>query len=206
MLIIGICGASASGKSTLAKAIHERLDNSLIITQDCYYFDRAQLPFEERCRINYDDPLSFDHALLLSDMTRLSKDEAIAQKGYDYVNHCRADTNEPVGPTDVAIIEGIHAFYDEALRDKMDFKLYMQVDADVCLLRRVKRDIRKRGREIESIYAQYLESVKPMYDLHIRNYSKHADVIVAGGGKNQAIVDVLVHYIQSGIKTGGIVT
>ena len=99
----------------------------------------------------------------------------------------------------VVLVEGIHVFYDAAVRDLMDFKIYIQVDPDVCLLRRVKRDLRDRGRTIEGVYQQYLETVKPMYEKHIRNYVEYADLIVARGGKNARIVDILAHYINSGM-------
>ncbi len=200
MLTIGICGASGSGKSTLARALFDRLSQkSIMITQDCYYWDHSDLPFEQREHINYDEPAAFDHNLLLSDILQLQRGEPITKKGYDYTNHCRADTDELIHPAEALIFEGIHAFYDPRLRDAMDFKLYMYVDPDICLLRRIKRDIKKRGRQIDGIYEQYLSTVKPMFDQHIAHYRDHADVIVAHGGKNQRIVDVLVHYINSGM-------
>ena len=104
-----------------------------------------------------------------------------------------------IEPADVVLLEGIHVFYDPEVRDLMDFKIYVQVDPDVCLLRRVKRDLRDRGRTIESIYKQYLDTVKPMYEKHIRGYVEYADLIVARGGKNARIIDILAHYINSGL-------
>jgi len=198
MLIIGICGASGSGKSTLADELAAKLDKKCVyLKQDSYYRDHSDLPFEERERINYDEPSVFEHDLLRDDLFALREGKCITTKGYDYANHKRADSNELIEPADVVIIEGIHVFYDAAVRDLLDFKLYVQVDPDVCLLRRVKRDIRDRGRSVESIYRQYLETVKPMYEKHIRNYVEYADVIVAHGGKNAKIVDILAHYINT---------
>ena len=198
MLVIGICGASGSGKSTLAKELESRLDKRCVsLKQDSYYRDHSELPFEERERINYDEPSVFEHDLLREDLFALREGRAITTKGYDYTNHRRNDSDEMIEPADVVIIEGIHVFYDAAVRDLLDFKLYVQVDPDVCLLRRVKRDIRDRGRSVESIYRQYLETVKPMYEKHIRNYVEYADVIVAQGGKNVKIVDILAHYINN---------
>lgn len=200
MLTIGICGASGSGKSTLARALFERLSQkSIMITQDCYYWDHSDLPFEAREHINYDEPAAFDHDLLLADILRLRRGEPITKKGYDYAQHCRADTGELVYPAQALIFEGIHAFFDPRLRDAMDFKLFIHVDPDICLLRRIKRDINKRGRQINGIAEQYLTTVKPMYDQHIAGYRDFADVIVVGGGKNQRIVDILAHYINSGM-------
>ena len=197
-LMIGICGASGSGKSTLARALHERLaDNCLMITQDCYYHDRSALPLEARQKINYDEPAAFDHDLLLFDIKQLRGGESITRKNYDYAMHCRADSDERIGPAKVIIFEGIHAFFDSRLMDLMDFKIYIHVDPDICLLRRVKRDIKKRGREIEGIAEQYLTTVKPMFDQHIQGYRNLADIVAVGGGKNPRIVDLLSLYIEA---------
>lgn len=200
MLTIGICGASGSGKSTLARALFERLkQRCILITQDCYYRDRSELPLEAREKINYDEPAAFDHDLLLDDMRKLRCGETITKKGYDYALHCRADSGEPIHPAQTLIFEGIHAFYDPRLLEIMDFKIYIHVDPDICLLRRIKRDIKKRGRQIDGIAEQYLTTVKPMFNQYINGYRDFADVIVVGGGKNQKVVDVLAHYIESGM-------
>jgi len=200
MLIIGICGASGSGKSTLAEELVNKINRpAVLINQDAYYRDHAYLPFEERAKINYDEPGVFEHNELLYDMKQLASGNRITKKSYDYTHHCRADaTDEYIEPSDVVIIEGIHTFYDERLRDLMDFKIYIKVDPDICLLRRVKRDINKRGREINGIYEQYLSTVKPMYEKYIKNYIDYADLIVAGGGKNAKISDILAFYINAG--------
>ena len=200
MLIIGICGASGSGKSTMAKALCQKLERRCIyIKQDSYYKDHPDMTFEERERINYDEPEAFEHDALRDDLIRLRRGESITEKDYDYTHHRRCDPGYTIEPADVVIIEGIHVFYDPEVRDLLDFKIYIQVDPDVCLLRRVKRDIRDRGRSIESVYRQYLDTVKPMYEKHIRNYVEFADLIVARGGKNAKIVDILAHYINSGM-------
>ncbi|MDL2206814.1 uridine kinase [Eubacteriales bacterium OttesenSCG-928-N13] len=200
MLTIGICGASGSGKSTLARSLLSAIDQDcVLITQDCYYKDHSHLPFSEREEINYDEPDAFEHELLFSDIQQLVNGQPITRKGYDYAEHMRADSDELIHPSDVLVFEGIHAFYDPMLRNLLDFKLFVQVDPDICLLRRVRRDINKRGRHIDGIALQYLTTVKPMFERYIRNYSEHADVIVAGGGKNKKIVDVLAHYINSGM-------
>ncbi|MBQ4158485.1 MAG: uridine kinase [Clostridia bacterium] len=200
MLIIGICGASGSGKSTLAEELVKKITKpAVLINQDAYYRDHAYLPFEERAKINYDEPGVFEHDELLYDMKQLSEGKSITRKQYDYANHRRADqTNELIHPADIVIIEGIHAFYDERLRDMMDFKIYIRVDPDICLLRRVKRDINHRGREINGIAEQYLSTVKPMYERYIKTYIEYADLIVAGGGKNAKISDILAFYINAG--------
>lgn len=198
MLFIGICGASGSGKTTLADELAKMINKSiLIINQDAYYYDHPDMSFEARCQLNYDEPGIFDHDLLLGDVTSLLNGNRVLRKRYDYSNHRRAPQKEEyLEPHDVIIVEGIHAFYDRRLRDMMDLKLYVRVDSDICLLRRIQRDINERGRAIDNISSQYLATVKPMFDQYIRNYEQHADVIVAGGGKNAKINEILASYIN----------
>ncbi|MDD5904357.1 MAG: uridine kinase [Clostridium sp.] len=197
MLIIGICGASGSGKSTLAKELATMVNRSiLIINQDAYYLDHPDLSFEERCLLNYDEPSSFDHDALLKDVQTLMAGRPITRKGYDYAHHRRADTEELIYPPDVLLLEGIHCFHDERLLRLMYLKLYMNVDADICLLRRIERDITERGRSIDSISHQYRQTVRPMFEKYIRNYVNLADVIVAQGGKNARIVEILAGYVS----------
>lgn len=162
MILIGICGASGSGKSTLADALANRLgDRCLVIQQDCYYRDHPDLSFTERAKLNYDEPGIFDHDLLLHDMNTLISGQPITRKAYDYTQHRRADTDELIYPHDVVILEGIHCFFDPRLMKLMFLKLYMKVDADICLLRRIERDILERGRSIDSISDQYRATVRP---------------------------------------------
>lgn len=202
MLFIGICGASGSGKSTLAEALKERLgDRCFVLQQDAYYKDHSHLPFERRVALNYDEPVIFDHDLLLGDVQTLMEGKPITRKAYDYTHHLRADReNELIEPRDVLILEGIHSFHDKRLRNLMFLKVYMKVEPDVCLLRRIQRDIKERGRDIDGIAEQYMKTVKPMYDQYIRNYIQYADTIVAGGGKNARIVDILAGYVQDALS------
>lgn len=199
MLFIGICGASGSGKSTLAEELATMVNRSiLIINQDAYYYDHPDLTFEERCALNYDEPSIFDHDLLLEDVKSLLAGKRVQKKKYDYSHHCRADVpGEYLEPHDVIIVEGIHAFYDPRLREMMDMKLYMHVESDICLLRRIQRDINERGRAIDNISSQYMTTVKPMFDQYVRNYEQYADIIVAGGGKDAKITEVLAGYINN---------
>ncbi|MBO5501519.1 MAG: uridine kinase [Clostridia bacterium] len=197
MLIIGICGASGSGKSTLAQELCKAIgEGCTVINHDSYYRNHPHLSFEERCLLNYDEPEIFDHDLFLEDMKTLLDGKPITKKQYDYANHCRADSDELIYPSKVLIVEGIHVFYDERLCELMFLKLYMSVEPDVCLLRRISRDINERGRSIDSISMQYLTTVKPMFDKHIRNYIELADVIVAHGGRNARIVSILAGYVR----------
>ena len=202
MLFIGICGASGSGKSTLAEALRQRLGDDVcyVIQQDAYYLDHPLLSFEERVAINYDEPGVFDHDLLLKDMSTLMEGKPITRKCYDYAQHRRADTEELIQPHQVIILEGIHCFHDPRLCDLMFLKLYMKVEPDICLLRRIHRDIKERGRDIDGISLQYLTTVKPMYDKYIRNYVDQADVIVARGGQNARIVDILAGYVKDELR------
>lgn len=199
MLLIGICGASGSGKSTLAYELAALVNRSiLIINQDAYYYDHPDMSFEDRCLLNYDEPAIFDHDLLLEDVKALLSGRRVPKKKYDYANHRRSDvTGEYLEPHDVIIVEGIHVFYDERLRALMDLKLFVHVEQDICLLRRIQRDINERGRAIDNISMQYMTTVKPMFERYIRNYEKYADVIVAGGGKNAKITEVLAGYINN---------
>ena len=207
MLIIGICGASGSGKSTLARELEKRLNRRCVyLKQDSYYKDHPDMSFAQRERINYDETQAYEHDSLRDDLFALREGKPIRAKVYDYTEHRRCDPPEHIEPADVVLIEGIHVFYDKAVRDLLDFKIYVQVDPDVCLLRRVERDIVERGRSVESISRQYQETVKPMFEKYIRNYVDYADLIVARGGKNARIVDILAHYINSGMieeNTGG---
>ncbi len=201
MLFIGICGASGSGKTTLAEQLIKDLEvPTTVVHQDCYYLDHSEMSFEERCKLNYDEPKIFDHDLLYDDVCTLLSGKPITRKSYDFTIHARADTNELIYPNEVMIVEGIHAFFDKRLCDKMYLKLYISVEPDICLLRRIERDIIERGRDIQGIGEQYLNSVKPMFDRYIRNYIHDADVIVANGGKNARIVDILAGEVKDELQ------
>lgn len=200
MLFIGICGASGSGKSTLARELVRDVGvPSLVLNQDAYYLDHPDLTFEERTRLNYDEPCVFDHDLLYQDVCALLEGKPITRKAYDFSQHRRSDPDEIIDPAGakVLIVEGIHSFYDKRLLEKMFLKLYINVEPDICLLRRIRRDIKDRGRQIDNIAQQYLTTVKPMYDRYIRNYIHDADVVVMKGGKNTRIVPILAGYVQS---------
>ncbi len=199
MIVIGICGASGSGKSTLANRIRESLSCScVIIGQDGYYKDHSHLPLEEREYVNYDEPDVFDHDALLADVNSLASFLPVTTKGYDYTTHCRADrTDILIEPPEVLILEGIHIFRDRRLCEKMSLKVFMQVDADICLLRRVRRDIKKRGRDIDSIAAQYISTVKPMYEKYVKKYAQFADFMIMRGGKNPLAIDAITAYLTA---------
>ena len=199
MIIVGICGASGSGKSTLAKRIKDSLACSCtIIGQDCYYRDFPDLPFSERLKLNYDEPGIFDFDELLADIDLLECGKPITTKGYDYVNYQRADTPDVlITPPEVLVLEGIHMFFDKRLCERMSLKVYLHVDVDICLLRRIKRDIKARGRSIDNIADQYVETVKPVYEKYIANYINDADFAVMRGGKNKMAIDAISAYLTT---------
>ena len=198
MVILGICGMSGSGKSTLAKRIQDSLSCSCqIIGQDGYYRDHPELSFEQRVHINYDEPEAFDHDAIYEDVLTLSSGKPITTKGYDYTQHRRADRDTLIEPSDVLLLEGIHMFRDERLCAMMSLKVYMHVDIDVCLLRRIRRDIRERGRDIDNIREQYLSTVKPMNEQYIMKYIQEADFAVMRGGKNVLAIDAVSAYLTA---------
>lgn len=201
MLFIGICGASGSGKTTLAEELCKAvgIEKTYIINQDSYYQDNRELSYEQRCKLNYDEPSIFEHQELYNDVVELLSGKPIYKKDYDFATHTRNDSRTFIEPVDLLILEGIHAFYDKRLCDLMFLKLYINVEPDICLLRRINRDILERQRSIESISKQYLSTVKPMYDKYIRNYIQSADVIVTRGGKNAKIVEILASYMRGAL-------
>ena len=168
MIFIGICGASGSGKSTLAEELTRDLSKRcVVLQQDCYYKDQSHRPFEERVKINWDEPAIFDHDLLYQDVCDLMAGKSIRRRGYDYTRHARNDTDEMIEPADVLVLEGIHTFYDPRLLKKMFLRLYISVEPDICLLRRIQRDINERGRAIDNIFravSQYGQAhVRPVH-------------------------------------------
>ncbi len=201
MLFIGICGPSGSGKTTLSEELVRAAGvSSTLIKQDAYYYDFPDCSFDERARMNYDEPGIFDHDLLLGDVSQLLAGRPVTRKSYDFSNYARNDSDELIIPGEVLIVEGIHAFFDDRLCERMFLKLYINVEPDICLLRRINRDIKERERSIDSITRQYLTTVKPMYDAHIRNYIHKADVIVTRGGKNARIVEILAGYLRDALE------
>lgn len=201
MILIGICGPSGSGKTTLAEELVKAVGaSSAVLKQDAYYLDFPELSLAERRKINFDEPGVFDHGLLLKDVQTLLSGRPVTRKAYDFERYARDDKSEWVQPADVLVLEGIHAFYDDRICDLMFLKLYINVEPDICLLRRINRDYAERGRSIGSITDQYLQTVKPMYDKYIRNYITKADVIVTRGGKDARIVEILAGYLRDALE------
>ena len=197
MLFIGICGASGSGKSTLAEELATMVNRSiLIINQDAYYYDHPDLPFEERCRLNYDEPASLETELMAVHLDKLRHGEAIDCPIYDFTIHNRSDKTMRIVPKKVIIVEGILIFENEALRNLMDIRIFVDTDADIRLCRRITRDVNKRGRTLESVLTQYQQTVKPMHERYVEPSKQFAHIVVPEGGKNLVALDMITGRIQ----------
>lgn len=168
-----------------------------MIEQDYYYKDQSHLPFEERLKTNYDHPLAFDNDLLIDRINALLRYETIEKPVYDYSIHTRSEEVITVEPQDVIILEGILVLEDERLRDLMDMKLYVDTDADLRILRRMTRDIKERGRSIDSVIEQYISVVRPMHNQFIEPTKRYADIIIPEGGQNHVAIDLMVTKIQT---------
>lgn len=194
MLIIGIAGGTGSGKSTVARSVIDRLDTDKVtfISQDNYYKDQAHLSFEQRVTTNYDHPFAFDNELLITHLNQLIEQRTVQAPVYDFTAHERSkvDTVE-LQPSNIVILEGLHVLSDENLRAMLDIKVFVDTDPDVRILRRVVRDIEERGRTIQSIHDQYLNTVKPMHDAFIEPSKKYADLIIPEGGHNEVGIQLL---------------
>jgi uridine kinase len=198
-VVIGVAGGSGSGKTSVTKAIYEQFKGHsiLMIEQDYYYKDQSHLPFEERLKTNYDHPLAFDNDLLIEHIEQLLKYESINKPVYDYSIHTRSAKVIPVKPQNVIILEGILVLEDERLRNLMDIKLYVDTDADIRIIRRMQRDIRERGRTMESVIDQYVNVVRPMHNQFIEPTKRYADIIVPEGGHNHVAIDLMATKIKT---------
>ncbi|MBT2686074.1 MULTISPECIES: uridine kinase [Bacillaceae] len=198
-VVIGVAGGSGSGKTSVTKAIYDSFKGHsiLMIEQDYYYKDQSHLPMEERLKTNYDHPLAFDNDLLIEHIQKLLRYEAIDKPVYDYAVHTRSSEVVHVEPKDVIILEGILILEDERLRNLMDIKLYVDTDADLRIIRRLLRDIKERGRSMDSVIEQYVNVVRPMHNQFIEPTKRYADVIIPEGGHNHVAIDLMVTKIQT---------
>lgn len=193
ILIIGIAGASASGKSRLANTIASEIgsDRVVVISEDSYYKDRHDLPLAEREKINYDHPAAFDHALLVQHLERLQAGEQVEIPLYDHAQHLRSKETQVISQHTIIVLEGILLLNDAALREKMHIKIFIDTPLDICLVRRLRRDIIERHRSIESVLSQYETTVRPMYLQFIEPSKRYADIIVPRGGENRIAIEVI---------------
>lgn len=202
-LIIGIAGGSASGKSSISAQLKERYEQSgsvVIIRQDDYYKDQSEKTMEERVKTNYDHPFAFDNDLLVENLQSLLKGEEIKKPIYDFVNHTRSSKTEVVKPSDVIVLEGLFILEEEKIRSLCDMKLFVDTDADVRFIRRLIRDVKERGRTLDSVVEQYQTTVRVMHNLFVEPSKRYADVIIPEGGKNSVALDLLITKISSIIK------
>lgn len=193
-IIIGISGASASGKSLLARTIYNEIgsDQVVVISEDSYYRDRRDLSFDERARVNYDHPDSLEHELLCEHLRQLHQGKTVAVPRYDYTQHLRSDDYRKVGQHRIIVLEGILLFAESMLRELMDIRIFMDTPLDICLLRRLQRDVLERERSMESVLKQYQETVRPMYLQFIEPSKRYADIIVPRGGENRIAIDMIL--------------
>lgn len=196
-LIIGIAGGSGSGKTTVARKIAEALTPASIafIDMDAYYRNRTDLTLDERRHLNWDHPEAFDLDLLASHLDALAHGEEIEKPVYDFVSHLRDARTVHVGAPDVIVIDGILLFVDQRVRDRCDVKVFVDTDADVRLIRRIRRDMAKRGRPLDDILEQYLTTVQPMHLQFVEPSKRYADVIVPRGGHNSIAIDLIISSI-----------
>ncbi len=199
-LVIGIAGGTGSGKTTLTQALIDAFPGKTsVIYHDNYYRAFPDLTYEERKGINWDAPDAFDSDLMVSQLKQLIAGEAIECPIYDYSIYNPSDRTQRVEPAEVIIVEGILIFADPAICGLLDIKLFVDTDADVRILRRIKRDVIERGRTLESVEKQYLETVKPMHELYVQPSKHNADIIVPEGGRNLVALDMLIHRVAGEI-------
>ncbi|WP_056948206.1 uridine kinase [Secundilactobacillus odoratitofui] len=198
-VIIGVTGGSSSGKTTVSRAIYDELANEsiMILQQDAYYNDQAEMSMAERKAVNYDHPLAFDTDLLVQQLQQLRQNQSIEVPVYDYTKYTRSPETVHQDPKDVIIVEGILILDDERLRDLMDIKVFVDTDDDIRIIRRIERDIKERQRDLDGIIDQYLTTVKPMYHQFVEPTKRYADLIVPEGGENQVAIDLLTTKIRS---------
>lgn len=197
ILVIGIAGGTGSGKTTLVKRLAEIFEGEVtVLSHDNYYKRHDELTYEERCLLNYDEPDAFDTSLMAYQLDCLRHGQAIECPVYDYTVHNRSNDTIHVVPHRVIIVEGIMIFENEDLRNLMDIRIFVDTDADVRLCRRIKRDVNKRGRSMQSVLDQYQTTVKPMHEKYVEPSKKYANLVVLEGGKNEVALDMIMGRIQ----------
>ena len=198
ILIIGIAGGTGSGKSTLTSRIKEVFGEDVtVLMHDNYYKAHDDMTYEERTRLNYDHPNALDTELMIEHIKKIRNGEDITCPVYDFAAHNRSKETITIHPNKVMVVEGILIFENKALTDLMDIKIYVDTDADVRILRRILRDVEERGRSLNSVINQYLQTVKPMHEQFVEPSKKHADIIVPEGGQNRVALEMIMQRISS---------
>lgn len=202
-LVIGVAGGSCSGKTMVSQLIYNSLQDKsiMILHQDSYYKENSSMSMAQRVKINYDHPLAFDNDLLYQQLKLLLQRKAVNVPIYDYVTHNRKREAHHQEPRDIIILEGILTLYDKKIRDLMDIKVFVDADDDIRFIRRLRRDVKTRGRSINSIITQYLASVGPMFHQFIEPTKRYADVIIPEGGHNQVAIDLLTTKISAILRS-----
>jgi uridine kinase len=197
-LVVGIAGGTASGKTTVARKIHQALSSSRVafIDQDAYYKDLSALSTEERREVNFDHPDAFDTELLVSHLRSLKAGKAVQKPVYDFVTSMRQRSTLPVEPGDLVLIEGILVLHIKEIRDELDVKIFVDAEDDVRIIRRLTRDIKERGRDFDRVVAQYFRHVRPMHFGFVEPSKRYADIIVPHGGNNDTAIEMLVSAIR----------
>ena len=200
-MVIGIAGGTGSGKTTLTRRIQQVFGEDVsVVYHDNYYKAHPNMTYEERSALNYDHPDAFDTDLLVEDLKALCAGQTIQCPVYDYTIHNRSQETVTVRPTKVVIVEGILIFENKALRELMDIKIFVDTDADVRILRRILRDVKERGRSLDSVIDQYLTTVKPMHQQFVQPSRQYADLVVLDGGHNLVALDMIVQRVRSHVE------
>ena len=197
ILVIGIAGGTGSGKTTLMNNIMAQFEGMVtVLSHDNYYKRHDELTFEERTGLNYDEPDAIETSLMVEHLKQLRQGQAIDCPVYDFTRHNRSDETIHLEPKPVIIVEGILIFENEPLRNLMDIRLFVDTDADIRLCRRIKRDVNKRGRTLESVLTQYQTTVKPMHEKYVEPSKKYANLVIPEGGKNMVALEMILGRIQ----------
>lgn len=201
-ILIGIAGGTGSGKSTVTKEIFKAITdtNVAILEQDSYYKDQSHLSFEERVKTNYDHPFAFDNELLIKHLLDLSAGKSIEKPIYDFENHNRKKETITVHPKDIIILEGILILFEEEIRNLLEIKIFVDTDSDVRVIRRILRDIKDRGRTLDSVILQYMGTVRPAHLQFVEPTKRYADIIIPEGGYNKVAIDIIVAKVKDIIK------
>ena len=202
-IFIGIAGGTGSGKTTLTEHLKQHFGDDISVVHHDSYYKYQDRPFEERCKLNYDHPDSFDTELLVQHLQALRRGESVKVPVYDYTIHNRSDKTITVHPAPVIIVEGILIFASQELCDMMDMKVFVDTDADVRILRRIVRDVKERGRTLDSVVTQYLTTVKPMHEQFVEPSKRKADLIVPEGGQNTVALELLIKWVDNHLRAEG---
>ena len=198
VIVIGIAGGTGSGKTTITHEIEKSLGSHVaVITHDSYYKAHHELTYDERTVLNYDHPNAYDTEMLVKDLKDLREGKSIECPIYDYTIHDRSENTLTIRPAKVIIVEGIMIFHHEELRNLMDIKVFVDADADIRILRRITRDVKDRGRSLDSVINQYITTVKPMHEAFVEPSKRYADIIIPEGGQNLVALEMLIGRIRA---------